>query len=237
MAKGGRNRKDRARHPNGHLKPQDNIIPEGIAMRRMAVLELSGAERDQDAENPGAVCEKRGLILKIERQAGDKYEQQHLRTALRARTPQACIGNLQPSGEGSIAVPTSPGDNARAEAAFLASREALQRAGSRAFHLVENIVIHHHWPRFLDTERRRPPEAWTADARDLSAFRAGLEALVRVMKLRGEKGDNFGDLIWGLEQKLDRRPSDVEVATALMRFSVVSLLARRDERLKRAVPR
>ena len=30
----------------------------------------------------------------------------------------------------------------------------------RAFHLVTNVVICHHWPRFLDTERRRPPAAW-----------------------------------------------------------------------------
>ncbi len=234
VSKGGRHRKERARYANGHLKQvHDDIIPEGIAMRRMAVLELSGAERDQLVENPLGVCLRRGLTLRIEHQAGEKYEQQHRRHALRARTPQACLGNLQPSGEGTIAIPTDASDNARAENAYLKSREALKRAGSRAFHLTTGVVIHHHWPRFLDIDRRRPESAWIADARDLAALRAGLDALAGEMKLGGERGDDFADLILGLEQKFDRRPSEIEIASALVQFSVVSLLARRKQRLKR----
>jgi hypothetical protein len=233
MSRRGR-RKDGLREKNGRLqRAHEDIIPEGLAMRRMATLELSGAEREQMVENPLGVCLKRGVLLRIEHQAGERYERQHRRHALRARTPQACIGNLQPSGEGSIAIPTDANDNATAEAAYLASREALKRAGSRAFHLVTNVVIYHHWPRFLDTERRRPPAAWIADARDLAALRAGLNALAGAMHLRGEKGDDFGVLLISLEEKLERQPTEREIADALIHDSVTSLLLRREPRLKR----
>lgn len=233
LASRGRHRKDRPRYPNGQTKHIQNEIPEGIAMRRMAVLELSGAERDMRAESPLGVCRARGLILEIEFQAGERFERQHRRMGLRGRTPQACIGNLQPSGEGSIAIPTDASDNAKAEADYLRSREAVKGAGSRAWSQTQNIVIHHHWPRFLDTERDRPDGAWTADARDLAAFRAALEALARIMKLRGEKGDDLGVLLISLEEKFDRIPSDVEVAYALIHDSGVGFLARREQRLKR----
>ncbi len=237
LSKGGRHRKERARFANGHLKQiREDIIPEGIAMRRMAILELSGAERDMRAESPLGVIRARGLILDTEYQAGERWERQHRRMDERARTPPGCLGNLLPSGEGSIAIPTDAAENAGEERDYLASRAALKAAGSRAFHITQNIVIHHHWPRLLDTERRRPEAAWTADARDLSSLRAGLEALARVMKLRGEKGDNFSDLIFGLERKLDRQPSEIEVAEALMQFGSTSLLMRREARLKREAP-
>ncbi len=237
MAKGGRHRKDRPRYPNGHLKHILNEIPEGIAMRRMAVLELTGAERDMRAESPLGVCRARGVILDIEFQAGERFERQHRRMVERARTPQACLGNLQPSGEGSIAIPTDASDNAEAEIKYLKSRDALRASGTRAFRIVINLAIHHQWPRFLDTARRRPDAAWTADARDLAALRDGLEALARAMHLHGEKGDDFGELIKGLGEKLDRPPTDVETATALMQFSVTSFQLRREERLKRETAR
>jgi hypothetical protein len=213
------------------------MIPEGIAMRRMAVLELSGAERDMRAESPLGVCRARGLILEIEFQAGERFERQHRRMGLRGRTPQACIGNLQPSGEGSIAIPTDASDNAKAEAAYLSSRDAVKASGSRAWSQIQNIVVHHHWPRFLDSAKKRPAAAWLADARDLETFRAGLAALARVMKLHGEKGDDFGVLLRSLEEKLDRRPTETEVSEALLHDSVTSLLLRRDQRLKREAAR
>ncbi len=238
LSKGGRHRNNRPRYANGNTKPHiEDIIPEGIAMRRMAVLELSGAERDMRAESPLGVCRARGLILEIEFQAGERFERQHRRTGTRGRTPQACIGNLQPSGEGSIAIPTDASDNARAEREYDDSREAAKAAGSRAWHQIQNIVIHHHWPRFLDSTRRRPVAAWLADARDLETFRAGLSALARVMKLRGEKGDDFGVLLLSLEEKLARHPTDTEVAEGLLHDSVTSLLLRREQRLKREAAR
>lgn len=250
MARRGK-RKDSLREKNGRLqRNHEEIIPEGIAMRRMAVLDggysrdrhgelmLTGAVRDMRAESPLGVCRARVLILEIEFQAGERYERQHRRHALRARTPQTCIGNLQPSGEGSIAIPTDAHDNAVAENAYLASREGLQRAGSRAFHLVTNLVIHHHWPRFLDTLRDRPAAAWLADARDVAALRAGLEALARVEpRLRGEKGDDFAALIEGLERKYERRPTECEIAWGLLHFSVTSFALRREQRLKRETAR
>jgi hypothetical protein len=237
LAKGGRHRKDRPRYPNGQTKHIQNEIPEGIAMRRMAVLELSGAERDFRAENPLGVCRARGLILEIEFQAGERFERQHRRMVERARTPKGCLGNLQPSGEGSIAIPTDAADNAKDETDYLRSRGAAKAAGSRAWNQLQNIVVHHHWPRFLDSARRRPVAAWTADARDLEAFRVGLIALARVMHLRGEKGDDFGILLVSLEEKLDRQPSGTEVADALLHDSVTSLLLRREQRLKREAAR
>jgi hypothetical protein len=237
LAKGGRHRKDRPRHPNGHLKPIPSEIPEGIAMRRMAVLELSGAERDMRAENPLGVCRARGLILEIEFQAGERFERQHRRMVERARTPQGCLGNLQPSGEGSIAIPTDSKSDIKAQADYLEKRAAAKAAGSRAWSQLQHIVIHHHWPRFLDSARRRPVAAWFADARDLEALRASLSALARVMKLHGEKGDDFGVVIISLEEKLHRRPSETEIAEALIHDSVTSLLLRREQRLKREAAR
>src|SRR5438874_6481138 len=65
MAKRGRPAKAGKRYANGHLKPEDQI-PEGIAMRRRATLELAGAERDMRAEYPLGVCRARVLILELE---------------------------------------------------------------------------------------------------------------------------------------------------------------------------
>src|SRR5215471_10199099 len=77
MAKRGRPRKNGARYSNGHLKPPQDQIPEGIAMRRVAVLELSGAARDQRASYPLGVCEARHLVLKVEHGAGDAFQRLH----------------------------------------------------------------------------------------------------------------------------------------------------------------
>lgn len=50
-------------------------------------------------------------------------------------------------------------------------------AGRRTYHQVINIVGYKHWPRFLDTERRRTNAAWEADKRDLNVLSDGLAAL------------------------------------------------------------
>jgi len=247
LSKGGRHRNDRRRHPNGQTHHHENIIPEGIAMRRMAALEggysrdrrgdlvLTGAVRDFRAENPNGTCRARGLTLEVEYQAGERFQRQHRRQIERARTPRGTLGNLQPSGEGSIASPAT--DDAEDESHYLASRAALRAAGSRPYRAVLNIVIHHHWPRFLDTARARPPAAWLADARDLEALRAGLAALARAMSLRGEKGDDLSFLILSLEEKLDRRPTEAEISDALLHDSVKSFELRREQRDKREAPR
>ncbi len=206
-------------------------MPEGLKARRIMALELSDAEHDMRAATPLGVCLALGFILIIEHQAAERYERLHRRMIERARPPNGCLANLVPSGEGSIALPDT--DSASEEIAYLGYREAAKRPGNRGYHLVQDIVIHQHWPRFLDAERRRPPEAWLSDAVDLAAFRSSLGSLASAMNLRSERGDDFSDLIRGLERDLDRRPSDVEIAEAITRFSTVSLLARREMRLKR----
>jgi hypothetical protein len=246
MARRG-NRKNGLREKNGRLQRiHEEIIPEGLAIRRMVAieggysrdrrgnLERTGAVREQKASTPLGMCRARGLILEIEHQAGEKFEQLHRRQVERARTPKSPLANLLPSGEGSIAVPTDADDDARDQAAYLNSRMAVKKtAGSRAFSLLIDVVIHHHWPRLLDSARRRPAAAWVADARDLEALRAALSALVHAMDLRPERGDDFGLLLRSLEEQLDRRPTANEVATALLYDSVASLFLRREQRLKR----
>lgn len=211
MAKRGRPAKAGKRYANGHLKPQTEQIPEGLAMRRMAALELSGAERDMRAEYPLGVCRALGLIFESEHEAGLEYVRLHRRHEL-VRTPQTCIGNLQTSGEGTISLGLiDPEQEAKSAARYLRIRDAAKATGSRPWRALQNVVIHQHWPRFLDTERRRSTAAWLADERDLAALRQVMQVIARAMGLRA-----------GVEDMVSALPDNV-----------ASVALRRDARIAR----
>jgi hypothetical protein len=255
-------RRDGLREKNGRLqREREEVIPKALATRRMMALELTGAERDTRAAYPLGVCRARSLILECEHKAGFEYEAQHRRQVERARTPPSCIGNLQPA-EGTISDPVGECPHGRPEKCdcpacrekrsqfrYERAREALKRAGSRSFRLVINVAVHHHWPRFLDTERRRSSAAWLADARDLAALRKGLEALRRSMDLDPADGDDFAAVLQSLEEKLNptwtpgrivdrpaewHQPTDDQIAWALLHDSVARLTTRREQRMRRA---
>jgi hypothetical protein len=187
MARHGRSRKPGSRQPNGRVRrsrQQPDLT--GIAQRRIAAVELSGAEHDQKAENPLGVIRLRGLIREVEHNAGLEYERLHRRVE-QPRTPPSCLGAMQPAGEGAISIGNAP--SPQTEALYKRIREALKAAGTRPWSQVQNIVIYKHWPRFLDTARRRPPAAWKADERDLAALVSGLDIIARVLDLRAGKKD------------------------------------------------
>jgi hypothetical protein len=180
LAHRGRRRNSRARYPNGQTKHHQDEIPEALAERRMMALELSGAKLDMRAEYPLGVCRARLLILEVEHLAGLEFERRHNRQLERAKTPPSCLGEFMPSGEGSVSggLP-DPAAEAKDELKYLAARDVLKAAGTRAWGNVQNIVIHHRWPRFLDTERRRPDAAWLSDERDVAAWPAGARDGIR----------------------------------------------------------
>jgi hypothetical protein len=193
MARHGRSRKLGPRHPNGQLRRPQSDEPDltGVARRRIAALELTGAERDQRAEYPLGVIRARGLIREVEHNAGLEYERLHRRVE-QPRTPPSCLGAMVPSGAGTIssAAPPSP----QTTALYLRIREALKGAGTRTWSQTRDVVIYHHWPRFLDTARRRPPAAWQSDERDLGALVNGLDIIARVLDLRAGKTDGSSEL-------------------------------------------
>jgi hypothetical protein len=252
----GRKRKNsKSRFPGGKIRPDvQDQIPQGLAARRIAILELEDSPHEIRAGSPPGVCQARGLILKVELRVADLFEAAHRRQAERAKPPASCLANTIPSGEGAIALPTDPGSDASGEADYLRHREALKAAGSRPLRMVMNTAIHHLWPRFLDTERTRPPAAWLADARDLGAFRKGLEALRRSMAIDADDKDDFTHLIRDIERRLNptwevgriisedsmaepwRKPTDDQIAWALLHDSVAGVVARRERRLPPGEP-
>jgi hypothetical protein len=189
----GRSRKLGSRHPNGQLRRPPSDEPEltGVAQRRIAALELSGAERDQRAAYPLGVIRARGLIREVEHNAGLEYERLHRRVE-QPRTPPSCLGAMVPSGEGTISIAAGP--SPETQALYLRIREALKGAGTRAWSQTRDVVIYHHWPGFLDTARRRPPAAWQADERDLAALVSGLDVIARVLDLRAGRTDGSSEL-------------------------------------------
>jgi hypothetical protein len=188
MARHGRPRKHGSRQPNGQLRRPPSQDPElsGVALRRIAALELSGAERDQRASYPLGVIRARGLIREVEHNAGLEFERLYRRVE-QHHSPPSCLGSMVPSGEGTISIAAAP--SPQTKALYLRLREALKGAGTRSWSQTRNIVIHHEWPRFLDTKRRRPPAAWEADERDLGALINGLDVIARVLDLRAGTHD------------------------------------------------
>jgi hypothetical protein len=192
MARRGRSRKPGSRQPNGQLRrPADEPELGGVARRRIAVLELSGADHDQRASYPLGVIRARGLIREVEHNAGLEYERLHRRVEM-PRNPHSCLGAMMPSGEGAISIAAGP--SPQTQALYLRIREALKGAGTRTWSQTRDVVIFHHWPRFLDTARRRPPAAWQADRRDLAALVSGLDIIARVLDLRAGSNDGSSEL-------------------------------------------
>jgi hypothetical protein len=154
--------------------PPKGLVLDPLAERRLMVLETldpSRAKLDMRAEYPLGVCRARLLILEVEHLAGLEFERRHNGQLERAKTPPSCLRESMPSGEGSVSggLP-DPADEAKDELKYLAARDVLKAAGTRAWGNVQNIVINHRWPRFLDTERQRPVAAWLSDERDVAAF-------------------------------------------------------------------
>ena len=198
MARHGRNTKLGSRQPNGQLrrppdKPQQPAEPvlTGVEQRRIAALELTGAERDQRASYPLGVIRARGLIREVEHNAGLEYERLYRRVE-QPRTPPSCLGEMVPSGAGTISIAVAP--SAQTTALYLRIRTALKDAGTRTWSQTHDVVIYHHWPRFLDTQRRRPPAAWQADERDLAALTSGLDIIARVLEMRAGRNDSSSEL-------------------------------------------
>jgi hypothetical protein len=190
MARRGRSRKSGSRHPNGQLRRQPDPELGGVELRRIALLEQSGAERDQRAEYPLGVILARGLIREVEHNAGLEYERLHRRVE-QPRNPHSCLGAMVPAGEGTIAIGGGP--SPQTQALYLRLREAVRAAGTRTWGQFQDIVVYQHWPRFLDTGQR-PPAAWQADKRDLQALIRGLDIVVRVLDLRAGSNDHSSEL-------------------------------------------
>jgi hypothetical protein len=157
----------------------------------MDILELSGAERDQRAEYPLGVIRARGLITETEHLAGLEYARLH-RQVEHPKSPHSCLAQLIPSGEGAIATAVDP--RPETEALYRQLRETVRQRGSRAWRQLQNVVIYAHWPRFLDTARKRPPMAWLADEADLAALRSALDALARELAIRSRQSDPVAEL-------------------------------------------
>lgn len=212
MGKRGRPaKKGVRRYADGQIARQEQI-PEGLARRRLEVLELSGAERDMAASTPLGVCLRRQLILQVEHRAGDEYERLHNRQVERAKHPHGCLAQTQPSGAGIIASLEQECTGKRScrcpacdETKYNRVREALRAAGSRAFRAVNNLAIYHHWPRFLDTRRNRARSAWLADERDVAALRRGLQAIVAELGLQGDVEDRVAELADSVASMVARR--------------------------------
>ena len=197
MARRGRSRKSGVRKPNGILRWQDRGAgPSAVELRRLAILELSGAEREQCASYPLGVIWKRRLICSVEHLAGLEFAKLHrwVEGALAPpKPPGSCLAQMLPSGEGVIAT-VGDGPSATTTELYLKARDAIRDAGSRAWSQIQNIVIYEHWPGFLDTARARPLAAWDADKRDLAALHQGLGAIVAILKLRGDPKDQSSEL-------------------------------------------
>ena len=63
-------------------------------------------------------------------------------------------------------------------------REQLVRAGTRAMHAIDNIVIHERLPKFLQSNRRMTSDAIRSNLAELSALKDGLGTLDRYLQRR-----------------------------------------------------
>lgn len=76
---------------------------------------------------------------------------------------------------------------ARKELELRAAVEAVRGlASSRPWHLLENVIVYEHRPRFLDTERRRTPGALRADLADRAALDLALGTLAALWGIKCE---------------------------------------------------
>lgn len=190
MSRRGPKRKAGPREPNGRAirntaaqaKPQ----PSGVELRRVTITEASDAERDMRLSYPLGVIRARLLVTEVEHLAGLEFVRRWVASE-RPRFPPSCLGNVDRVSGGS----EGEGPSARAEQQYGAARDVLRAAGSKSYHAVREIVCFEHFPRFLDTVRRRSLDGWEADERDLDALRRGLDALADEFGLsdRRSRGD------------------------------------------------
>lgn len=186
--RGGRDRKPGERYPSGQIRPAREE-PSGVQLRRVVISEISGAERDMRLSYPLGVIRARMLVTEVEHLAGLEFVRRWVASE-RPKFPPSCLGNAdRVSGGGN-----DEGPSARAEHQYGAARDVLLETGSKTFRTVREIVCYEHWPRFLDTERRRSLDGWKADERDVAALRLGLQVLSKEFGLSDRSTGDVAEL-------------------------------------------
>lgn len=210
MRHGAPPRKDGARQPCGKLRPvpMAEEPPAGIAERRVLALELAGAPLQPMASYALGLARLRKLCSEAEYLAALKFARDAF-VLFPTKTPPACLGNLLPAGEATIALPKSDSFAAKAEVRY-AKAEALRREDAGAWRELVNLVLYDHPPRWLDTARARPQSAWAADERGLAQFRHAAQHLA---------------VIYGCEE-------DADDTVLSLKRSVAAFLRHQAERLE-----
>jgi hypothetical protein len=231
MAKRGRPRKPGARFPSGDLKPVEDRGTSELQQRRIAALETASAALDPRTSFTWGILYARRLIATHHYLAGLSLARDW-HALYPHRTPPACLGNLVPVGEGTIAIPTEescvPDDQGklcgRCQACFArrakervdeAEKEA-ERVSPRGWMMLTCALLFDQPPDFTDIARDRLPAEWDQDGRDHDSFLRAAEAIRTVYAF-----------------PVARDKDGIEERTVELYDSVQALRALRVERLRR----
>lgn len=178
MARPGRKRKDGERQANGRLVARERqaYTAETIAKRKLRLV-ADADPLDKAAGYPLGILWLRGQITAAEHNIGLHYAALHAKV-WGLCSPPSHNGRMVASGNGTLATARSDEHIASDAAALNAMSRRVRAAGSRAFHVLQNVAIYERGMRFMDGSHHVTEATARADALDLQALRLGLAALI-----------------------------------------------------------
>jgi hypothetical protein len=203
----GRPRHNSVREPNGRARRQarksgfqrDYGTDESLARRAMMVGGFPDPAEpkrncdpaDKRAGYPLGILYLRGDITEPEYDEGLRYTRLHV-ALFGSGSTNSCLGTLQVDNPDDIPSPSDWLDDAKREKLIHRLEIELDEASSalhalptrRPYSILCNLALYDHPMRFMDTSRRRTPEASQADARDLAALKLALDTLVLLRAAR-----------------------------------------------------
>jgi hypothetical protein len=246
---GAPKRKSGDRYASGKLKalpqPHSDHGTDELQMRRITILESDAAALDPRTSFVWGILYARRLIVTHHYLAGLSLARDwHI--LYPHKTPPACLGNLIPIGEGTIAVPVEDACvpdtqgrlcgrcqaccSRRAKERYDEAEEAAQARSPRGWLMLKAALLFDAPPDFTDIDRRRAPsgteydvrdrrrlsEDWDRDERDHRALLNACEAILDTYSHRPTR------------DKDGREEIPVE-----LRYGIEAMRRLRDERRKR----
>lgn len=166
---------DVERYPSGRKKADRGTWNQ--QQKRIALLEVTGAEQDPRASTAVGIAEARGLIYRGDMIACQRFAELYIRVI----QPSAVKSHLKRMVYGIGGEPREPGARDRGE--WADCNEALDRLPSRDASVFRDVVLYGAYPRFLDFESRRGVDAWRSDMRDLDGFRNACDAVSSALQM------------------------------------------------------
>jgi len=187
MARRGRPRKDGPRKPCGRLRqgPSAPIIPERVLEQRRILV---GAEhvRDQRASYPLGVLLLRGMLDQAQHDAGLRFAGLYIAVFGRERV-RSHLERVIYGLRGGLEREDPAWEKRQAELKDeldATTTTLLSLSTRRPYQVLVNLAVFERPMRFMDSSRRRGPEAWAADQRDLAALQEATHALVEFFRKR-----------------------------------------------------